>query len=241
MSDFFDNVNLSPLFESIYNSDDELFVFAKDLDYQFTFINNALLKRLGLQSQSQIIGKNDTDFFDPNLADKYRVEDKKVFDNQSPVLNRIWHVPNGKGGIDWYISNKYPVYNQDRKLIGLLGIMRGSTQAAATLDIYADMSKVISHIQENYSQQIEIQELAKMVHLSKSQFARRFKSMFKMSPLRYINKVRIDVSCEKLINSNDGLSTIALDCGFYDHSYFTKIFKVQMEMTPIEYRENYFK
>ena len=63
MSDFFDNVNLNPLFESIYNSDDELFVFAKDLNYKFTFINNALLKRLGLQNQGQILGKNDNDFF----------------------------------------------------------------------------------------------------------------------------------------------------------------------------------
>ena len=80
-----------------------------------------------------------------------------------------------------------------------------------------------------------------MVNLSKSQFARRFKSMFQISPLRYINKVRIDVACEKLLYSNDSLTAIALDCGFYDQSYFTKIFKSQMSVTPMAYRQNYYR
>ena len=241
MTDFFDAAKLWPLFETIYNSDENVYVFAKDTNYRFTFVNKALLDRLGLESQSQILGKSDNDFFDPNLSDKYRAEDKAVFDYLQPVLNRIWHVPNGRGGIDWYISSKYPIFDENENLLGLLGIMRGSQEAGATLDIYADMSRVINYIQENFHQQIEVVELARLVYLSKSQFARRFKKMFNMSPVKYINKVRIDIACEKLISTNDSLSTIAFDCGFYDHSYFTKKFKSVMGQTPLAYRENYYK
>ncbi|NQZ58297.1 MAG: helix-turn-helix transcriptional regulator, partial [Lentisphaeraceae bacterium] len=77
--------------------------------------------------------------------------------------------------------------------------------------------------------------------LSVSQFERRFKKLVNMTPLRFINKIRIDNACEKLIRSNDTLSTIALECGFFDHSYFSKIFKKHMAQTPGEYRQRYFQ
>ena len=83
--------------------------------------------------------------------------------------------------------------------------------------------------------------LAEMVNLSVSQFERNFKKLFNMTPLKFINKVRVDNACEMLISSYATLSEIALDCGFYDHSYFTKIFKAQMGQTPIQYRKQYFK
>ena len=93
----------------------------------------------------------------------------------------------------------------------------------------------------NFATQIEIQTLAELMHLSVSQFERRFKKLLNTTPLKFINKVRVDKSCEILINSYLTISTIALDCGFFDHSYFTKIFKKQMGITPLVYRRQYFQ
>ena len=241
MTHFFDNADLEQLFRNIYNSDLELYVFSKDLEGKFTFVNNKLLSRLGMYNESEILGRTDYDFFDKKLADEYRSEDRKVTQSGHAILNEIWHVPNGRAGIDWYISSKYPIFDKGKNVIGLLGIMRGSIEAASTLNIYDEMSKVIEYIQDHYETKIESEKLAKIVHLSNSQFSRRFKSIFKMSPSQYIIKVRVDAACQKLIQSHDPITTIALDCGFYDNSYFTKKFKLLMGMTPKQYRVTYYQ
>lgn len=238
---FFHNLDIKPFFEGFFNDSPDLYAFAKDKEMRFTMMNKPLLKRIGLHSESEILGKDDFDFFQPNLAELFREEDREVFTTKQAVKNRTWSVPNGKGGLDWYISSKYPLFDHEGEVIGYIGVMRGVTKAGALLEPYSHMNKVILYIQEHFEQQIEVKILAEMVNLSLSQFERNFKKLFNMTPLKFINKVRIDNSCEMLISSNATLSEIALDCGFYDHSYFTKIFKNQMGLTPIQYRKQYFK
>ena len=66
------------------------------------------------------------------------------------------------------------------------------------------------------------------------------KKMMAITPLKFINKMRVDYACERLIKSHDTLSNIAFDCGFFDHSHFSKIFKKLKGMNPSDYRKKYF-
>ena len=238
---FFQNLDIKPFFESFFNDSSDLYAFAKNRDMEFTMMNKPLLRRMGVHSEEDVLGKDDFDFFQPNLAELFREEDREVFESKKPVRNRTWSVPNGKGGLDWYISSKYPLFDHEGEVIGYIGVMRGVTKAGSVLEPYSLMNKVILYIQDHFEEQIEIATLAEMVNLSVSQFERNFKKLFNMTPLKFINKVRVDNACEMLINTHATLSEIALDCGFYDHSYFTKIFKNQMSMTPIQYRKQYFR
>jgi len=240
-SNFFQNLDIKPFIADFFDNAPDLYAFAKDADFRFTMMNKALLKRIGLSSESEVLGKSDYDFFKPNLAELFQKEDREVFESKAPVLNKTWSVPNGTGGIDWYISSKYPLFNYNGEVIGYVGVMRGITKAANILGPYSEMTPVINFIQDNFSKQIEVNFLANMVNLSVSQFERKFKKLLTMTPLKFINKVRIDNACQMLITSNDILSSIAYDCGFYDQSYFTKIFKRQMGVTPAAYREEYLK
>lgn len=236
---FFENLDIKPFFNNFFNNAPDLYAFAKDRDMRFTMMNKALLNRIGIHSESAILGKSDFDFFQPNLAELFRKEDNEVFETKKPVMNRTWSVPNGKGGLDWYISSKYPLTNYSGEVIGYIGVMRGMTKAGSILEPYTKMSEVINFIQEHYTRQIEIASLASMANLSVSQFERKFKKLLNMTPLKFINKVRVDNACDQLIRSNDTISSIAIECGFYDHSYFTKIFKKQMSVTPAAYRLQY--
>jgi AraC-like DNA-binding protein len=236
---FFDSVDIKPFISSFFNNSPDLYAFAKDKQCRFTMVNNALLKRLGLSSESEILGKTDFDFFKKNIATLFQIEDQEVMETSTPILNRTWSVPNGKGSLDWYISSKYPLFEKNGQYLGYFGVMRGITKAGSILEPYAQMTDVINYIQANFSQQIEISILAEIVNLSVSQFERKFKKLFGMTPLKFINKVRVDNACDMLTYSYATLSAIALDCGFYDHSYFTKIFKKQMSVTPTIYREKF--
>lgn len=238
---FFESIDLEPFLSLFFDNAPDLYVFAKTRELKFTMMNKALLKRLSLNSESQVIGKTDFDFFSPNMAELFQREDCELFEKGKPILNRTWSVPNGKAGLDWYISSKYPLQKKSGELAGYIGIMRGISRAGNALEPYAELSPVLKYIEMNFATQIEIQTLAELMHLSVSQFERRFKKLLNTTPLKFINKVRVDKSCEILINSYLTISTIALDCGFFDHSYFTKIFKKQMGITPLVYRRQYFQ
>ena len=57
----------------------------------------------------------------------------------------------------------------------------------------------------------------------------------------YINRVRIDHSKEQLEHATSSIATIALDCGFEDPNYYSKIFTNIMGISPREYRKRFHK
>jgi len=240
-TDFFSHAKLDDFIQNFFDQAPDLFVFAKDKDLRFTMMNKALLKQLNLSSESEVLGKTDADFFSPHQAELFHNEDQELFETEKPVLNRTWAIDNRSGGIDWYISSKYPLKNKHNECIGLIGVMRSTNKVGAYLSPYAQFSPVFNHIKKNISRQIEIDELAQISKLSVSQFERRFKKTMDTTPLKFINKMRIDRATELLIKTHDTLSSISYDCGFFDHSHFTKVFKKIKGKSPSQYRKEYLK
>jgi AraC-like DNA-binding protein len=236
---FFSQLKLDGFIHNFFNHAPDLFVFAKDKNFRFTMMNNALLKQVNINVESEVLGKTDHDFFSAQQADLFRTEDKELFQNEKELINRSWAIDNRKGGIDWYIASKYPLLNHRDECIGLMGIMRSTSQVGSYLSPYTQFTPVFNYIKTNISRQIEIDELAHICKLSLSQFERRFKSSLGTSPLKFINKMRIDRACELIIQTHDTLSSISLDCGFFDHSHFTKVFKRIKGMSPSQYRKDY--
>ena len=223
---------LSDLFEDT----PDLYFFAKDLNYQFTMCNRALLRRLGIGEESEIIGSDDYSHFDPLVADHYHVEDQEVFTERRPITNRIWLVPNASGVMDWYLSSKFPLFDEQGALVGLAGLMRDCKQSGALLGPYQNLAKAVEFIRENFTKTIAVGELAEMSDLSVSQFERSFRKYFKTTPMKYVNQVRVDAAARLLSEGTEAISLIAHDTGFYDHSYFTKQFKAAKGMSPSVYR-----
>lgn len=225
-------------FTDYFNSLPDVYYFAKNTKGQFVGMNQALLKAIGLEEEHQVLGKTDHDFFNIRLADSYREEDKMVM-KKGPLLNKIWHVPDGEGRLHWYISSKHPLYNRKQNVIGIIGLMRDARSAGQALGPYEDYTTVLKFIHDHYHQQIDIPSLASLLHISVSLFERRFRELFKMTPIQYINKVRLDIASELLVKTELTISTIAQKTGFYDHTYFAKRFKNEFSISPKFYRRKY--
>lgn len=95
----------------------------------------------------------------------------------------------------------------------------------------------LSQIHENYRENISIDDLAEIAHLSRSALNRRFHEVCGMSPHKYLVKKRIEVAMHYLENSNLSLTEIAENSGFYDTAHFTRIFKAETGSSPINYRK----
>lgn len=101
------------------------------------------------------------------------------------------------------------------------------------------MARVVSHIQQNYHSQVSVAELAKLAHLSSSQFQRRFKQIYNTSPMQYVTNVRIHAASDMLKDPNRGIAEIARAAGFSTSAFFCETFKRHIGETPTAYRRRF--
>jgi AraC-like DNA-binding protein len=99
------------------------------------------------------------------------------------------------------------------------------------------LHKVVGHINENYAKKLTLDEIAGRVYLSKSYLSKIFKEEMRCSLTNYINKIRIEKSKALLLDDSVSLVDVTQLVGFDDQSYFTKVFKKIVGVSPGKYRE----
>lgn len=98
------------------------------------------------------------------------------------------------------------------------------------------LEKVIAEIQKNaFNQDFSNNDLYSKLNMSQPTFYRKLNSLVGVSPNDLIRKIKIEMSCEMLIDAGKSISEIAYDLGFCDPKYFSKIFKKETGTTPTEY------
>ncbi|MCM1489185.1 MAG: AraC family transcriptional regulator [Firmicutes bacterium] len=108
-----------------------------------------------------------------------------------------------------------------------------------TLNKSGIIRSAIEYINENFSENITVERLAEISHVSQSYFMRRFKQTVGAGAIEYLSQIRINKVCELLARTNKTAAEIALECGFRNLSNFNRQFKSIMGCTPKEYRKNY--
>lgn len=100
------------------------------------------------------------------------------------------------------------------------------------------IAEALSYISVNYAEPIRIEMLADLCHMSETHFRRLFTEYMKMTPVEYINMVRIQMACEFMKRSNASMSNIAVKCGFTTPSTFNRNFKQLLGITPYQWKKN---
>ena len=139
----------------------------------------------------------------------------------------------------WFVGSKIPLLGRAGKVVGIAGVMHPLQNAEQRMLADSDMQRIAAHVLNHYDVRLEVRELAQMANLSVSQFDRRFKQLYHMTPQQYILQVRIKAACQALVTTSDSVSEIAHRTGFYDQSYFAKQFRKRMGMTPMAFRKRY--
>jgi len=233
-----ENREILTLFEHI----PEVYFWIKDKEGRFMANNQAGIQRkTGCMTEADVIGKTDYDFFPREMADAFLKDDLQVMNSGETLVDRVELLVNENGTVDWYSTTKVPLYNRKGEVIGVAGTTRNLKKFSSSKKMYEDMAPIIDYMQENYREQIEVGALAETASLSISQFERRFKKFFNISPLKFIITLRIKAACKLLINTRDSIESIARKEGFYNAGAFTTQFKAQMNMLPKEYRKKYYR
>jgi AraC-like DNA-binding protein len=238
---FFDQLDHTRGIAHLINYMPDVYFFVKNCQSQFIKMNRTMLELLGTEHEHDVLGKTDRDFFATALADKYIEEDQKVMKGRTPFVNQVWLVPDSRGLLVWYLCTKIPLFDKQDRVVGLAGMLVDYKAAGAVLDPYAEMAEVVQYINDDYPRDIRVETLANMMHLSVSQFERKFKRLVHMSPIKYITQIRLNAACKLLSHTSQPITQVAIQTGFYDHSHFSTKFKQQLGVSPTEYRKQYFQ
>lgn len=85
---------------------------------------------------------------------------------------------------------------------------------------------------------ISNEQLAAMCHLSRGHFIRRFKEAMGHPPMTYLVEWRIALAAQRLLSSSDTIENIAVELGFGNRFYFSRMFKQQVGLSPAAFRRD---
>ena len=95
----------------------------------------------------------------------------------------------------------------------------------------------IQYINQHFTkEELHVDLLQNLCHLSGTHFRRIFRSVMGCSPLEYVQTMRITYACSLLISSNASILDIANKAGFDSISSFNRQFMKIMEISPSKWR-----
>ncbi len=108
------------------------------------------------------------------------------------------------------------------------------------IDSQSDIIKnILGYIDKHYNEQLTLSSLAKQFNFSYSYLSSYFRSHSAEGFSEYLNKVRIFHAAELLRKGTSAISDVCGAVGYMDQSYFTRVFKKSVGITPREYRRKY--
>lgn len=169
---------------------------------------------------------------------------------------------NGHFGVKTHITAEHPYYSEIKTTVeNIFSCAKGNTARLDMLlksemlrlfwlleesgDIQSDgkpgfsgvIRPAVEFINENFCENITIEQLAEIVHLSKSYFMARFRQAAGVGAIEYINQLRIKKACAMLADGSMNASDIAFECGFRNLSNFNRLFRKAVGCTPVQYRK----
>jgi len=97
--------------------------------------------------------------------------------------------------------------------------------------------KLLEYIENNYTKDIDTDDLAGVVGLSPDYLTKQFKKGLGFSPAEYVRNYRISMAMEQLKNTGESINDISNRLGFASLSLFSRQFRSIIGMTPTEYRK----
>ena len=224
-----DPIEIEALFDAVPN----VLFFAKDTQGRYTHVNQTMLRRLGLRSRSEVIGRRADEVYPVGMSGAYVEQDARVLAGQAIENVMELHLfANRQPG--WCLSCKRPII-EDGEVVGLIGISRDLGQRGGLEAEYEPLRLALEYLNNHYGQSVRMQTLLDITGFSLSKLERSFRKVFQMTPQQVLTRLRIQMAMH-LLHGPDSIASIGQACGFTDQSAFTRKFRTETGMAPRQYR-----
>jgi transcriptional regulator GlxA family with amidase domain len=134
------------------------------------------------------------------------------------------------------LASKYFAIDIDRSSQSVFAMFKGQKEHKDEV-----VRKAQEYIESNFHERITVDELADKFRVGRRTFERRFKEATRNSVLEYIQRIKIESAKRSFENSRRNINEVMFDVGYTDTKAFRTIFKKITGLTPIEYRNKYYK
>ena len=98
------------------------------------------------------------------------------------------------------------------------------------------ISQVYKHTFDHYDEDISVDQVAALVHMTPTSFCKFFKKHTMKTYITFLNEVRIEKACQILINNkSEHIAEAAFQVGFNNIVHFNRVFKAVTKMSPRKY------
>lgn len=99
---------------------------------------------------------------------------------------------------------------------------------------------ILNYIHNNYNQPLTLSAIAEHAHLNPQYLSRYFKETVGMTFTMYVTHLRIEQSKKLLMHSNKSITQIALEVGYPDPAYFSKVFDKHVKCSPYKFKQTHY-
>lgn len=103
-------------------------VYFKDKDSRFVWNSLGHIQQLGARSPEEVFGKTDFDYFPKDFAQSARETELTIIQTGVPIINMIEELVLDDDNIKYYMCSKYPLYDDEGKIIGTWGSSKDVTE-----------------------------------------------------------------------------------------------------------------
>lgn len=96
---------------------------------------------------------------------------------------------------------------------------------------------ITEYIDKNFSEKLTLESLANICHGSPYHMHRTFKKIKGITPVEYIQQVRVNAAKKYLVQTNKAIGDIAAYVGMANAPYFITLFKKKTGQTPAQFRQ----
>lgn len=229
------------LLSTLFDSAPDVAFFVKDAAGRYVTVNDSLVKRHGLKHKSDVVGKRPSDICQGDFGQVPSRQDEAILKTGRPLIEHLemqWNRPNDPV---WCLTTKLPIPDDQGKVVGLVGFSRDVRVPVQQDEIPGEFAVALEEFEATLAADISPSWFADKTRLSPQQLVRFTKRVFGLTPTQFIAKVRIAAASQRLRDTEHTIAEIAIHCGFYDHSAFTRAFRSATGVTPTQFRKQWKK
>ncbi|MFZ6047358.1 helix-turn-helix domain-containing protein [Pseudomonas sp. CR3202] len=225
------------LLEKLFDRMPDVMFFLKDTEGRYVAVNDTLVRLCGRHSKEEVVGLTADELF-PITSSSIMAQDMSVIQTGKEIVDSLRLFRSADGHKQWCLSSKFGIFDRDKKARGLVGISRILARPDEKHLGYKRLLEFSRLVQSNLDQPILISDIAEQVSLSMDTLQRLTREVYQLSPKQILMKARIDKACELLESTTTSITDIASECGYSDHSAFSRQFRAALHCTPQQYRSS---
>lgn len=222
--------------EQLFDQVSDMAFFIKDARGKYVAINQSLIARHGFANKSEVLGKKPSDICNGDFGRIPSEQDNLILRTGVSIVDHLemqWEMP---GRPVWCLTTKLPLKDEAGQTIGIVGFSKDVRSAVEPSTVPTSFARALEVFERDLPPEASPSWLAKLAKMPTHRFAKTMKLIFGLTPTQYVAKSRIGKASNLLLQSNMNISEIAQNCGYFDHSAFSRAFKKATGFTPISFR-----